>query len=229
MTAELLQEIENQSAEAVIDRALRENAGEACITCSFQAEDMVVLDLLRKKIPDVPVLFLDTGYHFAETYAYRDRMAREWKLNVVNLRAASSVPEQERQFGELYRTDPTACCRLRKVAPLMSGLEKFEIWFTGLRREQSPTRANLQKMENHILPSGKKLLKINPVADWKWDRVLDYVERNKIERLPLYYLGYTSIGCEPCTSLPSNSTDPRSGRWQGKKLECGIHTFTEQR
>lgn len=228
MTAGMLQELEQASAEAVIERVFRENSGRACITCSFQAEDMVVLDLVRRRVPDIPVLFLDTGYHFAETYAYRDRMTAAWKLNLVNLRAASSVEEQEREVGLLYRHDPTRCCQLRKVAPLMEGLEGFDIWFTGLRREQSPTRAGLQKIEDHRLPSGKQLLKVSPLADWKWDKVLNYVEENEIERLPLYYLGYASIGCEPCTSLPSNSSDPRSGRWQGKKLECGIHTFTER-
>jgi phosphoadenosine phosphosulfate reductase len=229
MTAEVLQEIDKLSADAVIDRVLRENPGTACITCSFQVEDMAVLDMLRHRVAGLPVLFLDTGYHFAETYAYRDRMAAAWKLNVVNLRAAATVEQQEKQFGLLYRSNPTECCRLRKVGPLMSGLENFEIWFTGLRREQSPTRAHLQKIEHHILPSGKKLLKVSPLADWKWDQVLKYVDENHIERLPLYHLGYTSIGCEPCTSVPSNSADPRSGRWQGKKLECGIHTFTERR
>jgi phosphoadenosine phosphosulfate reductase len=228
MTTELLQEIESQPAEAVIDRVLQQGAGMACITCSFQVEDMVVLDLLRRRLPDIPVLFLDTGYHFPETYAYRDRMAAAWNMNLVNLRAATTVEQQEREFGQMYRTDPTQCCQLRKVAPLMSGLQKFDVWFTGLRREQSPTRAHLQKIEDHRLPSGKQLLKVSPLADWKWARVLSYVEENHIERLPLYYLGYASIGCEPCTSLPSNSADPRSGRWQGKKLECGIHTFTER-
>lgn len=227
MTA-LLHATENQSPTSVIDRVLQENHGAACITCSFQAEDMVVLDLLRRRLPDVPVLFLDTGYHFAETYAYRDRMSAAWKLNLVNLLPTKTVDEQERNYGLLYQTDPTRCCQLRKVAPLMNGLEPFEIWFTGLRREQSPTRANLQKVEEHRLPSGKRLLKVSPLADWKWDQVLHYVEENNIEQLPLYHLGYPSIGCEPCTSLPSNSADPRSGRWQGKKLECGIHTFTER-
>lgn len=228
MSIGMVQEIEQAPAQAVIERVFRENSGSACITCSFQAEDMVVLDLLRRRVPDIPVLFLDTGYHFAETYAYRDRMAVAWKLNLVNLRAASSVEEQEREFGLLYQKDATRCCQLRKVAPLMDGLNKFDIWFTGLRREQSPTRAGLQKIEDHKLPSGKQLLKVSPLADWSWDKVLNYVEANGIERLPLYYLGYASIGCQPCTSLPSNSSDPRSGRWQGKKLECGIHTFTER-
>ena len=208
-------------------RALLEQVpGRACLTCSFQAEDMIVLDLLRALQPDIPVLFLDTGYHFRETYAYRDRMQQHWRLNVVNLAARRSVGEQESQFGILNQTDPTRCCQLRKVEPLMSGLEPFDLWFTGLRREQSPTRRNIAKVEQHRLPSGRQLLKVNPLADWTWKQVWSCLVERGIEYLPLYDQGYTSIGCQPCTSLPVDG-DPRSGRWGGKKLECGIHTFSE--
>jgi len=219
---------EDQSAGSFIDRILDEKAGRVCITCSFQAEDMVVLDLLRKRVPEVAVLFLDTGYHFAETYAYRDRMAALWNLNLVNLTPATTAAQQEQAFGLLYVSDPTQCCQIRKVAPLMSALENFEVWFTGLRREQSATRAHLKKVEHHQLPSGKQILKLSPLADWKWPAVLNYTEENRIEKLALYDQGYLSIGCEPCTSRPANASDPRSGRWQGKKTECGIHTFTRQ-
>ncbi len=200
--------------------------GSACITCSFQAEDMVVLDHLRRLLPRIPVLFLETGYHFAETLAYRDRMAELWNLNVVNLSAASTVAEQEAQFGILNRTDPARCCQLRKVEPLMKGLAPFDVWFTGLRRDQSPTRANLRKIERHLLPDGKPLWKVSPIADWVWEDVAGYLDAHDIEALPLYAQGYTSIGCEPCTSKPLDAANPRSGRWGGHKLECGIHTFT---
>src|SRR5271154_3984843 len=162
----LAEEFEVLSADAVIDRLLAENAaavknGTVCITCSFQAEDMIVLDLLRKKLPEIPVLFLDTGYHFAETYAYRDRIEKEWKLNLVNLAAKQSVADQESAFGILNRTDPGRCCHLRKVEPLFTGLQPFDVWFTGLRREQSPTRKNLKIVEHHELPTGKILLKVS--------------------------------------------------------------------
>ena len=200
----------------------------ACLTCSFQAEDMVVLDLLRRRIPDIPVVFLDTGYHFTATYEYRDRMARAWSLNVVNAIPKQTVPQQESQFGILYRSNPTQCCQLRKVEPLMAALEPYEVWFTGLRREQSPTRKNLRKAEEHRLPSGRTLLKVSLLADWKWPQVWEYVQAHRIEYLPLYDQGYLSIGCEPCTALPEDPNNPRSGRWGGKKLECGIHTFSEK-
>jgi len=222
------EELETLSPEAVIGRALAENKGSACITCSFQAEDMIVLDLLRKRLPEIPVLFLDTGYHFAATYDYRDRMARAWNLNVRNLTAKKSVPEQEAEFGILNRTDPARCCHLRKVEPLFEALEEFDVWFTGLRREQSPTRKNLKVAEHHVLPSGKVLLKVSPLAAWSWGDVWKYTAEEKIAYLPLYDAGYRSIGCEPCTSVPLDGADPRSGRWGGAKLECGIHTESKR-
>lgn len=222
------EELETLSPDKVIGRALAESKGSACITCSFQAEDMIVLDLLRKRLPEIPVLFLDTGYHFAETYAYRDRMAREWNLNMRNLMAKKTVPEQEAEFGILNRTDPSRCCHLRKVEPLFEALEEFDVWFTGLRREQSPTRKNLKVAEHHVLPSGKVLLKVSPLAAWTWGDVWKYTAEEKIAYLPLYDAGYRSIGCEPCTSVPLDGADPRSGRWGGAKLECGIHTESKR-
>lgn len=189
---------------------------------------MVVVDLVRQVEPGVAVLFLDTGYHFRETYEYRDRMAAAWGLNLINLKAAASVAEQEAAHGELFRSAPGQCCQLRKVEPLAAGLDPFEVWFTGLRREQSPTRAGLQHSEIHALPSGKQLRKISPLADWTWKDVWSYLTVHEIPHLPLYDRGYLSIGCEPCTALPSDPNNPRSGRWAGAKLECGIHTFTRR-
>jgi phosphoadenosine phosphosulfate reductase len=190
-------------------------------------EDMIVLDLLRQHLPDIPVVFLETGYHFPETYAYRDRMTELWNLNVINASARQTVAEQESQFGILNQTDPTRCCLLRKVEPLLEALEPFEVWFTGLRREQSPTRKNLQVVEQHTLPSGKVLQKVSPLAFWTWPQVWQFSIEHKIEYLPLYDRGYRSIGCAPCTAIPAEGADPRSGRWGGAKLECGIHTFSK--
>jgi len=200
----------------------------SCITCSFQAEDMIVLHLLRNHLPAVPVLFLETGYHFTETYQFRDQIAAEWNLNLVNAIPKQTVAQQESELGILYREEPAKCCQLRKVEPLMQSLEPFEVWFTGLRREQSPTRRHLQKVEHHRLPSGKSLLKVSPLADWTWAQVWEYTGKHRLRYLPQYDHGYLSIGCEPCTALPSDPANPRSGRWGGKKLECGIHTFSEK-
>jgi phosphoadenosine phosphosulfate reductase len=225
----LAEKIEILSTEQTLETVLGANLNaRVCVTSSFQAEDMAVLHLLRKRIPDVPVLFLETGYHFAQTYAYRDRMAREWSLNLVNVLPSQTVPEQEAALGILYRSDPTRCCQLRKVEPLMRALEPFDLWFTGLRREQSATRKNLKKVELHRLPTGKTLWKVSLLADWKWEQVWDYTNTNGIPHLPQYDEGYLSIGCEPCTALPADPNNPRSGRWGGTKLECGIHTFSRQ-
>jgi phosphoadenosine phosphosulfate reductase len=195
----------------------------ACITCSFQAEDVVVLHLAIQQRPDIPVLFLETGYHFPETLAYRDRMAAEWNLNLQNLSAKQSVGDQEAQFGILNQTAPDRCCGFRKVTPLFKGLAPYDTWLTGLRREQSPTRANLQTIETFKLPSGKELKKVSPLAAWTNREVWNYLQAHDIPALSLYEKGYTSIGCAPCTELPIDPENARSGRWHGKKLECGIH------
>jgi phosphoadenosine phosphosulfate reductase len=196
---------------------------DVCVTSSFQAEDMVVVHLVRQAIGDVPVIFLDTGYHFAETYEYRDRLSRDWGLNLVNVLPQLTVAEQESQFGILNQTAPDRCCGLRKVGPLFASLEPYRLWFTGLRREQAKTRANLQPVDAFTLPTGKQLQKISPLAEWSTRDVWQYAEQHNIPLLSLYDKGYTSIGCEPCTSLPFDPGDPRSGRWGGRKQECGIH------
>lgn len=221
--------LEMHTAEAVLDQVLSNCAApRACLTCSFQAEDIIVLDLARKRIPEIAVLFLETGYHFAETYEFRDRLAREWNLNLVNVTPERTVAQQESELGVLYRTEPSRCCQLRKVDPLFAALNSFDVWFTGLRREQSPTRRNLRKAEEHRLPSGKTVLKVSPLADWTWGKVWEYTGANRLDYLPQYDRGYASIGCEPCTTLPDDPANPRSGRWRGKKLECGIHTLSER-
>jgi phosphoadenosine phosphosulfate reductase len=200
-----------------------EHAQRACITRSFQAEDVAVLHMVLQLQPRIPVIFLETGYHFPETLAYRDRIASEWNLNLVNVEAEQSVAEQESQFGIFNQTAPDRCCGLRKVEPLFRALDSDTTWVTGLRRQQSKSRANLQPHEFFTLPTGKILAKLSPLAEWTTRDVWQYAEQHSIPLLPLYERGYTSIGCAPCTSLPSDANDPRSGRWSGQKLECGIH------
>jgi len=187
-----------------------------CITSSFQAECVVLVHMLREIEPRIPVLFLDTVHHFAQTYTYRDELAERWQLNLVNLRAPEPTPG-------LWQTDTQACCALHKVGPLFSALEGYDVWFTALRRDQSPSRANLAEVEPFRLPTGKTLRKVSPLAGWTTKDVWAYAKAHDIPLLPLYELGYSSIGCEPCTSLPLDPENPRSGRWQGQKLECGIH------
>jgi len=195
----------------------------ACVTCSFQTECMALVDLVTAQEPGIPVLFLDTGYHFPETYAYRDQMTQRMRLNLINLASKMSVAEQESRFGILNQTAPDRCCGMRKVEPLFAGLANYAIWFTALRREQSPTRANLKALDDFKLPTGHQLLKVSPLADWTNADVWAYLKRRGIPALPLYDRGYTSIGCAPCTTPPLDPDNPRSGRWAGQKLECGIH------
>lgn len=196
---------------------------DVCLTCSFQAEDVLLTKLALEVEPDLPILFLDTGYHFAETYAYRDQIARNWRLNLINLLPEKTVAEQEAEHGLLYQSSPDLCCKLRKVEPLFKAVANYRVWLTGLRREQARSRAALEESAIFSLPGGKQVLKLAPLAWWTTRDVWYACEQLEIPLLPLYARGYTSIGCEPCTSLPLDPSDPRSGRWAGRKVECGIH------
>jgi len=216
-----------EEASTAIRRVLSEDPARACVTCSFQAECMVLVDLLVAEQPDIPVLFLETGYHFPETYAYRDQMTERLRLNLVNLSSKLTVAEQESQFGILYQSAPDRCCGMRKVEPLFRGLADYGVWFTALRREQSPTRADLQTVDHFKLPTGQQLLKVSPLAEWTNADVWSYLKRRGIPVLPLYDNGYSSIGCAPCTTPPADPDNLRSGRWGGRKLECGIHIASD--
>jgi phosphoadenosine phosphosulfate reductase len=214
-------------AESLIREQLAAT-GLPCVTSSFQSECVVLVDMIRCQRPEIPVLFLETGYHFPETLAYRDQITKDWGLKLTNLEAKQSVKDQEAQFGILNQTNPKQCCQLRKVEPLFAGLQNYDIWFTALRRDQSPTRANLQFVEDFKLPTGKTLQKIAPLADWTTRDVYQYMQKFGIPEMSLYEQGYTSIGCAPCTAKPLDPNDPRSGRWAGQnKIECGIHIGAE--
>jgi phosphoadenosine phosphosulfate reductase len=222
-TEEKIQAAETLIAQELAARASRNQAHDVTVTSSFQAEDIIVLHIVRQTLPNVPVIFLDTGYHFAEVYEYRDRIARDWSLNLINLLPEITVAQQESQFGILNQTDPSKCCGIRKVKPLFTALEDYQLWFTGMRREQAKSRVAMQLTEAFTLPTGKQIRKVSPLADWTAKDVWAYARQHNIPQLSLYDKGYSSIGCEPCTSLPLDPNDPRSGRWGGQKQECGIH------
>jgi phosphoadenosine phosphosulfate reductase len=203
------------SAAALIASEL-DRAAAPCVTASFQADCVVLVHLLRAVAPRIPVLFLDTAHHFDATLRYRDEIVRAWDLNLVTLRAADATPG-------LWRESTHDCCARHKVEPLFAALAGYDTWFTGLRRDQSPSRASLQEVEPFALASGTALRKVSPLAGWTTADVSRYAQQHEIPLLPLYDAGYTSIGCEPCTSLPLDAANDRSGRWAGQKLECGIH------
>ncbi|WP_457567174.1 phosphoadenylyl-sulfate reductase [Desulfurobacterium sp.] len=206
------------------------SASRPVVTSSFSINSIVILDMVLDIKPDVEVVLIDTGLLFKETYDFAEFLKKEWKINLVVVRPSISLEEQEEKYGkELWKRNPDLCCTLRKVIPLNSFLEAgVDVWITGMRREQSPTRKNLGKVEVHKLPSGRKIIKLSPIADWDRKKVWNYVFKRGLPYNSLYDKGYTSFGCVPCTSLPA-SNDERSGRWPGKKKqECGIHTFTER-
>jgi phosphoadenosine phosphosulfate reductase len=206
----------NLEATRTLMAAELERAGAPCVTASFQAESVVLLHLLREYRADIPVLFLDTFHHFEDTLRYRDRIVSAWRLNLVTLRAAEPAPG-------LWRESTHACCQRHKVAPLFEALRGYDTWFAGLRRDQSASRADLKEVDTFTLADGHVLTKVSPLAGWHKAEVWRYAKAHAIPLLPLYDEGYTSIGCEPCTSLPLDPASERSGRWGGRKLECGIH------
>lgn len=203
-------------AQAAITTTLP-GAAAPCLTSSFQAECVVLTHMLRQSRPDIPVLFLETFHHFPQTLAYRDDLTAKWSLTLINIQAP--VP----RVGLWQAESTQACCAHHKVGPLFSALEQYDVWYTALRRDQSPSRANLQEVEPFKLPGGKVIQRVAPLASWTTRDVWQYAKEHGIELMPLYEAGYTSIGCQPCTTLPPDPNNPRSGRWQGEKLECGIH------
>jgi phosphoadenosine phosphosulfate reductase len=186
-------------------------------------QDAVLIDMAAKVRPGVDVLFLDTGYHFAETIGTRDAVSEVYDVNVINVTPEHSVAEQDALLGKnLFARDPNECCRLRKVAPLGKALHGYSAWVTGLRRVEAPTRANAPLIS---FDAAFGLVKINPLATWTDQDIQDYIEANNVLVNPLVFDGYPSIGCAPCTAKPAEGDDPRSGRWQGKgKIECGLHS-----
>ncbi|WP_101468116.1 phosphoadenylyl-sulfate reductase [Nocardia fluminea] len=185
-------------------------------------QDGVLVHLAAQTRPGVDVLFLDTGYHFAETIGTRDAVEAVYGVNVVNVRPEASVAEQDALLGkDLFARDAAECCRLRKVVPLKKSLSGYNAWITGIRRVEAPTRANAPLIS---FDEAFGLVKINPIAPWSDDEMQAYIEANGILVNPLVEEGYPSIGCAPCTRKPEPGSDPRSGRWAGiAKTECGLH------
>ena len=213
-------------AETIVDKALSQYAGKIALACSFGGPaGMVLLDMIAKRDVSVPVYFLDTGLLFEETYALVDRLRKRYGIEPIAVRPELTVPQQNARYGEaLWARDPDACCNLRKVVPQRQFLETFDAWITGIRRDQSASRRNVDVVSRN----GKTgLAKIAPLAEWTSKDIWSYVVAHDVPYNPLNDRGYPSLGCTHCTRAVAPNEDPRAGRWSGTdKLECGLHAST---
>jgi phosphoadenosine phosphosulfate reductase len=201
------------------------------IATSFQSSGLVILHMMRQIREGLPVLFIDTGFHFPETLSFKDEIVKLWGLNLVELRGEHGSAERQAEiYGpKLYERDPDRCCQINKVEPLQPALEGYDGWISGLRRDQSPLRAQTPILEAQMLRSGSEILKVHPLARWTKEQVAAYVREHDIPTHPLLEKGFASIGCWPCTRAVRNGEAERDGRWDGLgKTECGIHTFGKQ-
>jgi phosphoadenosine phosphosulfate reductase len=219
---QLSRRFEAAGIEEILEWAVARFSPRLVMTSNFGAEGVVVIDHLARVAPRTPIVYLETGFQFAETDQLKERLRARYGLNIVERRARITVEEQNRIHGErLYERDPDLCCRLRKVEPLAEALRGYDAWIAALRRDQSPTRANIGGVEWNARHG---LVKINPLAAWTRQQVWDYIVAHELPYNSLHDDGYASIGCVPCTRRVAAGSHERSGRWDGeKKLECGIH------
>jgi phosphoadenosine phosphosulfate reductase len=192
------------------------------IAASFGAEDVVLIDQASKLRSQFRVFTLDTDFLFPETYALIHRIEERYGIQVERTRSELTPAQQAAQYGErLWASQPDQCCQLRKVEPLKKKLSGLSAWITGVRRDQAPTRAHTRKLE---WDAKFGLVKINPIADWNWNQVWEYIRANDVPYNPLHDQNYPSIGCTYCTRPVQPGEDPRAGRWSGfNKIECGLH------
>ena len=215
------EEFETSTPQQIIAWAV-ETFPNITFACSFGAEDVVLVDMLQQISPSTDIFYLDTDFHFQETYETRDAIAAKYGLEFVRVSPKLTPDEQAAQYGEeLWKSDPNACCNVRKVEPLTRVLGRYEAWITGIRRDQAPTRANAKKIE---YDAKFGLVKFNPIANWTSDDVWNYIREQGLIYNPLHDRNYPSIGCEHCTRPVMPGEDPRAGRWSGSdKTECGLH------
>jgi phosphoadenosine phosphosulfate reductase len=219
--AELNARFEEASPEQILGWATATYPTDIILTCSFQHEGVVLAHMLRTIQPDLPVVFINTRFHFKETLEYRDAIVKLLGLNLKEIGPRMTFEEFTSRYGQdLYNRDPDLCCKINKVDPLLKALEGVRAWLNGRRRDQSVTRTSI----SHVEVQGR-IVKINPLARWTSKDTYRYLHAHNIPLNPLFERGYTSVGCEPCTSLPLSEDDERSGRWASSgKRECGIHT-----
>ncbi len=212
----------HHAATEVLRRAVNDaDLGQVALVSSFGAESVVLLHMVSVVAPGLPVLFIDTQMLFPETLEYQRKVSSALGLTDVRvIRAQDDDIAQIDPQGSLHRSDPDACCDLRKTVPLERALSGFDAWITGRKRFQGGQRTTLDFFE----PEPPHRLRVNPLAHWRAQDVQDYMIENNLPRHPLVARGYPSIGCAPCTSPVAPGEDPRAGRWRGRdKTECGIH------
>jgi phosphoadenosine phosphosulfate reductase len=221
LAAEAAQTLKGASPADVVRWAVRTFGDRLCITSSMT--DAVIIDIASRQAPGIDVVFLDTGYHFAETIGTRDAVSAVYPVNVINVTPPTTVAEQDAELGpKLYSRNPDLCCYLRKVVPLEQSLEPYDAWITGVRREETDARSDTKVVQ---WDARRRMVKINPIVEWTQHDVDDYIREQGVLVNPLVYDGYPSIGCQTCTARVEAGADPRSGRWAGTaKTECGIHT-----
>jgi len=209
-----------QQALAVLTWA-GETFGDGFAVTSSMADGLLA-HLASRAVPGVNVVFLDTGYHFAETIGTRDWIASALPITLHNIQPARTVAEQDAEHGpRLFERDPDRCCSLRKVQPLAAALAGFSAWGSGVRRDEAVTRGGTRVVD---WDAKRGMVKVNPLAAWTQDDVDTYIAEHQVPVNPLQEIGYASIGCEPCTRPVAPGEDPRAGRWAGKnKVECGLH------
>jgi phosphoadenosine phosphosulfate reductase len=218
--------LEAAGPEEIVRWALEDSGVQRiAVASAFQAEGTAIIHMAVSVRPEVPVLFLQTGFHFAETLAFKERLSELLGLNVVDLTGDETVESQGRRYGDrLYERDPKRCCQLNKVVPLNRAFESLDGWITGMRRDSAWTRKDTPILSRTELDSGKALLKVNPIANWSRREAWAYLSEHDLPHNPMYDLGYSSIGCAPCTRMVFPGEDERAGRWSGLlKTECGIH------
>lgn len=216
---------ESQQPQDVLKDAIKRFAPKIVVACSFGAEDVVLVDMVHRIDPSIPLFYLDTDFLFPETYATRDRIIQRYALKlaqVIQVQSRLTPDQQAAQHGPaLWSTEPDRCCQLRKVEPLTRVLKGYDAWITGIRRDQSPTRANAGLIE---WDSKFQLVKVNPLARWTWADVWTYIKVYEVPYNPLHDQNYPSIGCTHCTAPVAPGEDPRAGRWKTfTKTECGLH------
>ena len=224
-------EFEDAHPREILTWALERSGLERiAIASAFQAEGTVVMHLATRIRPDIPILFLETGYQFAETLAFKEQLADRLGLHVMDLVGEHTVAGQAAELGpRLYERDPERCCELNKVQPMFQALRELDAWITAFRRESSPTRATAPFVQQYELEPGRWIVKVNPMAAWSRPQVWAYLKEHDLPHNPLYDLGYSSIGCAPCTRMRFTDEPERAGRWAGlSKWECGIQTIPDR-